>query len=94
MKPTIVPRVRTVEDLNTVVEQAERSGGIVLHTLVDAHLRAAMIAAARRHGVVEVDAMGPVLVAAAFAIGGVALMLVGVALLASAVPARQASLPQ
>jgi regulator of PEP synthase PpsR (kinase-PPPase family) len=58
---TIVPRVCTVEELSAVVEQAGATGGIILHTLVDARLRAAMIAMARRHGVVEVDAMGSVL---------------------------------
>jgi regulator of PEP synthase PpsR (kinase-PPPase family) len=58
---TIVPRVRTAADLIAIVGRAEATGGIILHTLVDPHLRAAIIDMARRHGVVEVDAMGPVL---------------------------------
>mgnify|MGYP001819001229 FL=1 len=58
---TIVPRVCSVEELSAVVERAEQTGGIILHTLVDARLRAAMCETARRHGVVEIDAMGPVL---------------------------------
>jgi regulator of PEP synthase PpsR (kinase-PPPase family) len=44
---TIVPRVRTAADLIAIVGRAEATGGI--------------IDMARRHGVVEVDAMGPVL---------------------------------
>jgi len=58
---TIVPRVRTVEELIAVVERAVQTGGIILHTLVDARLRASMIAAAHQKGVVELDAMGPIL---------------------------------
>lgn len=57
----IVPSVRTAEELNSVVERAERTGGIIVHTLVDAKLRDAMVATARQRGVVEIDAIGPLL---------------------------------
>ena len=58
---TIVPDVRTEEELSAVVERAAQTGGVILHTLVDPRLRDAMVAAARERGVVEIDSIGPLL---------------------------------
>lgn len=58
---TIVPHVREVAALEDVVRQAAASGGLVVHTLVDAALRHELIRLAREENVVAVDLMGHLL---------------------------------
>src|SRR5690606_33276385 len=53
--------MRQVEQIEEVVEQAQSSGGAIVHTLVEAPLRAAMIDLARERGVPAFDLMDPVL---------------------------------
>ncbi len=57
----LVPYVRTLADLEAVVEQAAASGGTVVHTLVDGGLRSAMADLARAHAAPAIDLMGPLL---------------------------------
>ncbi len=53
-----VPSVRTVEQIDDVVARAGQSGATLVHTLVDAGLRAHLIEQAGEQGVVEIDLMG------------------------------------
>jgi len=57
----VVPLVRTAAEVLRVVEDASRSGAIIIHTLVDAELRLQLTTAASECGVTEIDVMGPVL---------------------------------
>ena len=54
----IVPRVTTVEQIEGAVKDAAHLGGFIVHTLVDPHLRIALIEMARKHNVVAIDAIG------------------------------------
>lgn len=65
----VVPQVRTAEDLGRVFDLAAASGGVVLHTLVDAGLRARLIETAEARGVLQLDLMGPALDALAGLLG-------------------------
>jgi hypothetical protein len=56
-----VGRIRTVEQVDTVAEEARTLGAAIAHTLVQADVRRAMYDAARRRGVVAIDLMGPLL---------------------------------
>jgi regulator of PEP synthase PpsR (kinase-PPPase family) len=57
----VVPLVRSIDDLRAVFDEAATPGAMIIHTLVDSDLRDELTAAARAHGVVAVDALGPVL---------------------------------
>ena len=60
--PTILlPRVRRKKQIKEVVERAARSGGTIVHTLVDAGMRRALIQQARASNVVAIDLMGRLL---------------------------------
>jgi [pyruvate, water dikinase]-phosphate phosphotransferase / [pyruvate, water dikinase] kinase len=54
-----VPGVRDVEEVKQIVRQAARAGGTIVHTLVVPALRQAMLDAGRRHHVVTIDLIGP-----------------------------------
>ncbi len=56
----IVPHVRR-DQLEDVVKRAVVSGGIIVHTLVDADLRSALLDLIRDYGVPAIDLMGPML---------------------------------
>jgi hypothetical protein len=56
-----VPHVRQVQQIEDVVAQAAASGGTIVHTLVDAHLRAALVRLSGEHGMVSIDLMGDLL---------------------------------
>lgn len=58
---TIIPHVHTETDLSNAVEQAARSNGFVVHTLVDPALRSTMAGMAHARGLIAVDAMGALL---------------------------------
>jgi regulator of PEP synthase PpsR (kinase-PPPase family) len=53
--------VRSLRQVEIAVKEAEADGGTVVHTLVDAGLREALIRLGRKHGVVTIDLMGPLL---------------------------------
>lgn len=53
-----VERVVQVED---IVRRAEETGGIIVHTLVDATLRDALTETARAHNITAIDLIGPLL---------------------------------
>jgi len=57
----VAPLVRNIKDLRAVLEEATAAGGMIIHTLVDTDLRDELTAAAKAHGVVEIDVLGPVL---------------------------------
>lgn len=56
-----VPHVRQVQQVEEVVAQAAVTGGTIVHTLVDAHLRAALIRLSDEGSVVSIDLMGELL---------------------------------
>ena len=58
---TVIGQVRSRNDLNSAVDAALSSGATVVHTLVDAKLRAELTVLAKDRGVVAVDTMGPLL---------------------------------
>ena len=53
--------VRSLKQVEIAVKEAEADGGTVVHTLVDGGLREALIRLGRKHGVVTIDLMGPLL---------------------------------
>ena len=54
----IIGNVTTEAQVQAAVEQAERTGGSILHTLVDANLRQKLIVLARERHVTAIDAIG------------------------------------
>lgn len=56
-----VGHVRRMEQVEQVVAQAVSSGGIIVHTMVEADLRAALTRQAEERGVVSIDLMGGLL---------------------------------
>jgi regulator of PEP synthase PpsR (kinase-PPPase family) len=58
---SIVPHVRSKEQIRDVVEKAKADHGTILHTLVDADLRRTLIETARVRNVVAIDLIGRVL---------------------------------
>ena len=60
--PVIVRNnVRTLDQLEIAVKEAGADGGTVVHTLVDGGLREALARLGRKHGVVTIDLMGPLI---------------------------------
>jgi regulator of PEP synthase PpsR (kinase-PPPase family) len=53
--------VQDEEAVRKVVETAAQTGGLIVHTLVSPDLRRVMLEAGRRHGVITIDVLGPVL---------------------------------
>jgi regulator of PEP synthase PpsR (kinase-PPPase family) len=53
--------VRHVEQIEQVVANVAAGGGVIVHTLVDTHLRRTLIELAKAHSVAEVDLMGDLL---------------------------------
>ena len=58
---TVVPHVRSSEQLDAALDQAAAAGAAVIHTLVDANLRQALARRARARSIPAIDLMGPVL---------------------------------
>ena len=56
-----VPHVRHLEQLEDVIEEAARTGGIIVHTLVDPELRKSTAELCAARGVTAIDLMGPLL---------------------------------
>jgi len=57
----IVPHVQQIDQLEDVVQRAVLSGGIIVHTLVDADLRSALVELTRERSVTAIDLIGPLL---------------------------------
>ncbi len=53
-----VGHVRQTEQIEDVVAQAHATGGTIVHTLVDGHLRDYLVQLAQEHGVMAIDLMG------------------------------------
>lgn len=58
---TVVPHVRSVAQIEALTAQAAAAGATIVHTLVDAHVRHALIQAAYTRNVVAIDLIGPLL---------------------------------
>ncbi len=56
-----VGNVRRAEEIESVVAQAKSDGGMIVHTLVDVHLRQVLIDQAEKQGVFTLDLIGPLL---------------------------------
>lgn len=56
-----VGNVRQMEQIQRVVEQAKAKDGIIVYTLVEIHLRDALVDLAQAEGVAAIDLMGPLL---------------------------------
>ncbi len=56
-----ITNIRLESQVEETVARAEEVGATLVHTLVDAQLRAALVSLAASHGVVEIDLMGPLL---------------------------------
>jgi regulator of PEP synthase PpsR (kinase-PPPase family) len=54
----VMGNVRMVEQVEEVVRQAKESSGLLIHTLVDAHLRNALVALATQENVIAIDLVG------------------------------------
>jgi regulator of PEP synthase PpsR (kinase-PPPase family) len=57
----IVPHVRQVNQVEAAIDQAAKTGGTIIHTLVDVDLRRTLIRQARDQNVVAIDLMGRLL---------------------------------
>ena len=57
----MVAHVRQMEQIEDVVTQASATGGTIVHTLVDAHVRSALVRLAQERNVVTIDLMGALL---------------------------------
>ena len=57
----VVNHVRQIEQIQETISEAAAHGGIIVHTMVDADLRKALIDRARAQGVIEIDLMGPLI---------------------------------
>lgn len=53
--------VRTIEQVKGVVAQAERTGGVIVHTLVDVGLRHSLVRLGRQSRIPTIDLMGDLL---------------------------------
>jgi regulator of PEP synthase PpsR (kinase-PPPase family) len=56
-----VGNIRQVEQIGEVVTRAAKTGGTIVHTLVEDHLRNTLVQEALDQGVVAIDLMGPLL---------------------------------
>jgi hypothetical protein len=54
----IVPDMMTVSQLENLVLNVKKTGGLITHTMVNRELRGKLIALCREHGVKEIDFMG------------------------------------
>jgi regulator of PEP synthase PpsR (kinase-PPPase family) len=58
---TIIGQIRNRSDLDRAIDAVSSSGAAVVHTFVDAELRAQLTVLAKDRGLVAVDTMGPLL---------------------------------
>lgn len=56
-----VAHIRQIEQIEEVVEKASVTGGTIVHTLVDARLRKALIRLSKKRNVAAIDLMGPLI---------------------------------
>ena len=61
MPVVMVSHVRQMEEIEKVVAEAATTGGTIVHTLVDEHLRGALARLGQERGVVTIDLMGSLL---------------------------------
>jgi len=58
---SVIPQVRSIEQVQGVIAQASATNGIIVHTLVDEFLRQKLVGLANEHRIVELDLIGPLL---------------------------------
>jgi regulator of PEP synthase PpsR (kinase-PPPase family) len=73
----VVPNVRQLEQLETIVARAAAAAGTIVHTLVDADVRQTLVGLAQAQQVPAIDLMGPLLVHLATVLGQPPLCLAG-----------------
>lgn len=61
IKLSTIGNVRQMKQIETLLAQAKANNGTIVHTLVDTHLREALLNLAQTLGVVTIDLMGPLL---------------------------------
>ena len=61
VRTVLVGNIRAEDQVSRALEQARAEGGLVVHTFVDAQMRAYISAEAVRLGVPAVDCMGPII---------------------------------
>ncbi len=54
----VIPQVRTLEQLTAAVERVTAASGVIVHTMVDPELRAALNTLARAHDLTLIDTIG------------------------------------
>jgi regulator of PEP synthase PpsR (kinase-PPPase family) len=54
----VVPQISQREQLPAVIEQVAERRGVIVHTMVDPAMRAALVAAAEARGIVTIDTIG------------------------------------
>ncbi len=54
----VVSRIRRIEQIEELIEQAVASNGMIVHTMVDADMRQVLLRLARQHKVMSIDLMG------------------------------------
>jgi [pyruvate, water dikinase]-phosphate phosphotransferase / [pyruvate, water dikinase] kinase len=57
----ILPRVRSVAQVEEAIERAAGDKGIIVHTMVDADLRQKLVECAEQAGILTIDLIGPLL---------------------------------
>lgn len=65
----VVPNVREPAQISEVVDQADASGGTILHTLMETPLRRDLVRKARASQVAEIDLVGAILARVATVVG-------------------------
>jgi regulator of PEP synthase PpsR (kinase-PPPase family) len=53
--------IRHMDQIERIVRQVKETGGIVVHTLVESHLRRGLIKLAQEQGVIAIDLVGPLI---------------------------------
>jgi regulator of PEP synthase PpsR (kinase-PPPase family) len=61
VRTIVIGNIRSAEQVTQARKQAEAARGLIVHTLVDAHLRAQLAAEARAAGIQTIDLMGPLI---------------------------------
>ena len=55
----VIPNVHSEKKIISVVQQVKKEGGILTHTMINSKLRKKLIRECNKHGVKEIDFMGP-----------------------------------
>jgi len=56
-----IPYIKTVQQIEKIIEEATTHNGVICHTIVNPELRAALSLLAKQHGIPAIDVMGPMI---------------------------------